>query len=298
MRAVVFGAGGLLGRHLVEELGHRGVETVGFGHRDCPIEDREAVRAKADGAALLFNAAAFTDVDGAERDLERTFRVNAFGAEQVARVAAETGAVVVHVSTDFVFDGASDRPYDELDLPRPQSVYARSKHAGELLVAGAAPRHHVVRVQGLYGPGGGNFVSRLRDYLLAGPGKLRIDDERWVQPRSARAAARAIVSLATTDHFGTWHATCQGATTWHGCAVRMAERLGVAATWAAVPSAALGLAAARPANCELAGRRLAMCGLPLLPDWRTALDEYLSEAEADSKSHAPATIALASEVRR
>jgi dTDP-4-dehydrorhamnose reductase len=275
MRAVVFGAGGLLGRHLVGELQRRGVVTRGLDHAACPIDDAGRVRAAAEGATVLLNAAAFTDVDGAERDPERAFAANALGAENVARAAAATGAAVVHVSTDFVFDGAQARPYDEFDLPAPRSLYARSKRAGELLVERAAPRHHVVRVQGLYGDGGRNFSSRLAGLLAEGRRGLQLDRERRVQPTWAGAAARALVDIAASDRFGTWHASCRGAATWHEFALRVAARLGVPPSWEAVPSAALALPAHRPANCLLEHRRLALYGLPPLPTWEEALDEYL-----------------------
>ncbi|MSP63137.1 MAG: NAD-dependent epimerase/dehydratase family protein [Myxococcales bacterium] len=274
MRAVVIGAGGLLGRHLCDELAERGHDVQGRDRAACPIEDERAVRAAVAGAEWVFNAAAWTDVDGAEREPERAFSANALGAENVARAASAASAVVVHVSTDFVFAGTLARPHDEFDRPDPQSIYARSKRAGELLVERAAPRHHIVRVQGLYGTSGRNFASRLPS-LLQGGGRLRIDGERQVQPTSARAAARAMVEIAGSDRFGTWHAVCRGATTWHDFALRVAERLGVTPSWEAVPSGELALPAPRPPNCRLENRRMAMCGLAPMPTWEEAQDEWL-----------------------
>lgn len=283
-RAVVLGAGGLLGGYLVRELALRGVEAVAFDRAACPIDDEAAV-ARAigpSGASHVFNPAAFTNVDGAERDPEAAWAANARGAENVARAAHAAGAVVVHVSTDFVFDGRAARPYDEFDVPAPLSVYARSKRAGELLVERAAPRHHVVRVQGLYGRGGRNFSSRLADLLRAHAGRgLRLDDERRVQPTFAAAAARALVDIAASDRFGTWHASCRGDATWHRFAVALAARLGVAPAWEPAASSALVLPAARPPNCLLDNRRLSLYGLPALPPWEEALDEYLATLRAE-----------------
>lgn len=277
MRAAVFGAGGLLGRHLLAELGRRGIEARAFDRAACPIEDEVKVRAAAEGASVLFNAAAFTNVDEAERQPEAAWLANALGAENVARAAAATGAVVVHVSTDFVFDGALDRPYDEYDAPNPGSVYARSKRGGELLVERAAPRHHLVRVQGLYGRGGRNFSSRLADLIADGGARLQIDRERRVQPTWAGAAARALIAIAASDRFGTWHASCRGEATWDAFATRLAAHLGVAPAWRKVTSQGLSLDAKRPPNCLLAHRRLAMCGLPPLPTWEEALAEYVAD---------------------
>lgn len=275
-RAVVFGAGGLLGRHLVDELVRRGVVVAAHPHGSVAVEDLDQVRAAAAGASHLFNCAGYTDVDRAERDADAAFLVNALGAENVAIAAVEADAVVIHVSTDFVFGG--DRPtgsWDEWDVPSPRSLYARSKRAGEILVERAAPRSHVVRVQGLYGDGGRSFSSRLPRLLLAGQRGMRLDNQRRVQPTWAGAAARALVEIAESGRFGTWHASCRGATTWHRFALLLARRLDVVAGWTAVPTAELGLAAERPENCLLAHRRIAMCGLPLMPTWEQALDEYL-----------------------
>jgi dTDP-4-dehydrorhamnose reductase len=139
-----------------------------------------------------------------------------------------------------------------------------------------------VRVQGLYGAGGKNFFSKLRQLLRDGKTGLRIDDERRVQPTWAGAAARALVAIAlgpAADRHGTWHAACQGETTWHRFAERLAARLGLAPSWEAVPSSALTLPAARPRNCLLSDRRLAMYGLPALSSWQDALDDYLRDIE-------------------
>ncbi len=278
MKVAVLGAGGLLGRHVVEEMARRGREVLALDHAACAIEDARAVASALAGCALAVNCAAFTDVDGAESEPDRSFAINALGAENVARATAAAGAVVLHVSTDFVFGGRLDRPQDEFDLPEPLSLYARSKRAGELLVERANPRSHVVRVQGLYGRGGRNFASRLSSLLREGK-RLRLDGERRVQPTSARAAARAIADIAATDRWGTWHASCRGATTWAGFATRLAARLDLSPTWEAVPSAALALRAPRPPNCLLEHRRLALCGLPPLPTWEEALEESLKERD-------------------
>ena len=273
--AVVLGAGGLLGRHLIEELAARGVPTRAYDRARCPIDAPAQVAAAVRAASHVFNCAAWTDVDGAERQVDAANRANALGAELVARAAAATGAVVVHVSTDFVFDGLLARAYDEFDAPNPQSIYARSKRAGELLVAQVA-RHHVVRVQGLYGRGGKNFASRLPDLLRSGK-PLTIDGERRVQPTSARAAARALLAIGESSHFGTWHASCSGETTWVGFTARLAERLGLPVTWTAVGSSALRLPAPRPPNCTLEQRRIQLYGLAPLPPWEAAQDGFLDE---------------------
>jgi dTDP-4-dehydrorhamnose reductase len=276
MRAVVLGAGGLLGRHLVEEL--RDVDVAAHDRRACDVGDRAAVLERTAGAQVIFNCAAYTNVDGAENDVDGAYRANALGAENVARAAEQHGAKLVHVSTDFVFDGAAREPYDELQQPNPQSVYARSKWAGEELARAAARRLFLVRVQGLYGRGGANFSSKLRE-LIAAQKPLKLDAERRVQPTWARAAARQLLALARTDLYGTYHVSCGGDTTWAGFARRVAERLGVTPAWQEVTTAALAAPARRPPNCLFNPRLLRLRGLHAMPEWSAAQDEYLAECE-------------------
>jgi dTDP-4-dehydrorhamnose reductase len=274
---VVLGAGGLLGRHLVEEL--RGQNVQALTRAECDVTDAASVLARTRGAELVLNCAAYTNVDGAEKEEVAAWRANALGAENVARAAAGHGARLVHVSTDFVFDGAQAEPYDEFARPNPQSSYARSKLAGEELARAATARLYLVRVQGLYGAGGANFSSKLRALVRDGK-TLTLDGERRVQPTWARAAARQIMVLARTDAFGTYHVSCKGEATWAAFTARLAERLGVAPRWKVVRSDELGAPARRPPNCLFRHRMLELRGLDCMPSWEQAQDDYLAEEAA------------------
>ncbi len=277
MKVVVLGAGGLLGRHVVEELRREAsVEVTALARRDCDITRDDRVREAIAGAALVINCAAFTDVDGAQRDEDAAYRANVLGAGSVASAAEALGAKLMHVSTDFVFDGAQAHPYDEFDRPNPQSIYARSKWAGEELARSRCRSLFVVRVQGLYGAGGRNFSSKLRGLILDGKA-LTLDGERRVQPTWARAAARQLVALARTEAFGTYHVSCKGEATWAAFAERLARRLGVAPRWKIVRSDELGAPAPRPPNCLFRHRMLALHELDCMPTWEAAQDDYLAE---------------------
>ena len=275
MRVVVLGAGGLLGRHVVDEL--RGHDVVALARADCDVTDRADVVARVAGSELVINCAAFTNVDGAEAEPEGAYRVNALGAENAARAARLAGAKLVHVSTDFVFDGARPGGYDELDAPRPLSIYGRSKWAGEELVSRVGANTFLARVQGLYGVGGANFSSKLRALVAAGT-PLVLDGEREVQPTWARAAARQIIALAAGDDYGTYHLSCRGQTTWAEFARAIAARLGVVASFRVVPTSELRAPAARPARSVFLHRMLDLRGINLMPTWESALDAYLAEA--------------------
>lgn len=277
MKIVVLGAGGLLGRAVLDEL--QGRQVVAMPHAVCDITRKDEVHERTAGAALIINCAAFTNVDGAEKDEAGAYRANTLGAQNVARAAASHRARLVHISTDFVFDGAQDEPYDEFASPNPQSIYARSKWAGEELARAAHRELFVVRVQGLYGAGGGNFASKLRQLVLAGK-PLTLDGERRVQPTWVRVAARQIVRLTQGDDYGTYHVSCRDETTWAGFAARLAEKLGVAAGWKVVRSADLAASAKRPPNCVFRHRRLEMLGDDTLMTWQAAQDAYLQEEAA------------------
>jgi dTDP-4-dehydrorhamnose reductase len=279
VRLVVLGAGGLLGRHIVLEAARVGLDVAGFTRAQCDITDSAVVHARVAGAEAVIHCAAFTNVDGAEADEDGAYRANALGAEYAARAAAATGARLVHVSTDFVFDGAQPLPYDEFATPNPQSVYARSKRAGEILAERALAELFLVRVQGLYGRGGANFSSKLRQLVLEQK-PLKLDGERRVQPTWARAAALQILKLAAGDAYGTYHVSCKGETTWAGFTERLAARLAQPARWTVVGTAELKAPAARPPNCLFQQRMLALRGLDLMPTWEAAQDSYLEEEQA------------------
>jgi len=288
MRVAVLGPNGSLGVHLCEELRLAGHDVDPIDRTVCDLKspDRESLYRLRDRFAgsdcqLVINAAAYTDVDGAEQHGDEAFMVNALGAELVARAADEAGAAVCHLSTDFVFDGHSSRPYDEFDEPRPQSVYARSKLAGEQLVGKAASRSFIVRVGGLYGRRGRNFVSSLVRRLQAQQ-PLRIDHQRIAAPTWNRALARQLITLCERGEHGIYHATSAGETTWHGFAEALCDEAAALGrdlprTFVGVSTSELAAPAARPRYSLLDCRMLRLRGLLKLPPWRDGLRAYLTE---------------------
>ncbi|HVZ89143.1 MAG TPA: dTDP-4-dehydrorhamnose reductase [Polyangia bacterium] len=278
--AVILGAGGTLGTALRAWLSDAGWRVVtatrgeGGDIRDAAAIGALVTRAQPD---VVFNAAAYTDVDRAETEPELAEAVNADGAEVVARAADAVGAKVVHYSTDFVFDGELERLYDERDPTSPQGCYARSKVAGDTRVAAAAPRHFILRVGCLYGHGGRNFPSTIVRRLRAGE-TVRAVDDRWGSPTWVREVARVSEALARTDFYGLYHCTSQGETTWADFARLAAQILGVPAERAqGVASASLPLKAARPRRSILDNRALRARGLDTLSSWQDALRAFIAE---------------------
>ena len=282
--AVVLGARGTLGSALTPALERAGWQVAaGVGRAECDITNRDALRAlfARTRPAVVFNAAAYTDVDRAESEPDAAYAVNAAAAEAIAAEAAAAGAAVVHYSTDFVFDGTQARPYDERDPPTPQGRYAQSKAAGDRLVAAANPRHFILRVGCLYGHGGRNFPSTIVRRLRAGE-TIRADRDRLGSPTWVREVAAVSAALAATEHYGLYHCTSQGETTWADFARLAAELVGAPADRVqGVAYADLKLKAPRPLRAILDNRALRDVGLDTLSTWQDALRAFVA-AEAAS----------------
>jgi len=201
---VVLGAGGLLARGLVETLEEHDYHHVALGKNSLDISYEGRVRAHLRGLnpGMVINAASYTDIDGAEAASEQAFEVNGAGAGHVARVAAELDALVVHISTDFVFDGTEAAPYSPDHNPNPVNIYGKSKLEGERLVRKETEKHLIVRASLLFGPGGKNIV----DTLLKGEGApMKLPEDRIVSPTYTRHFADGIIRLANKGARGTFH---------------------------------------------------------------------------------------------
>ncbi|HEX6738451.1 MAG TPA: dTDP-4-dehydrorhamnose reductase [Vicinamibacteria bacterium] len=278
MKALVVGAGGQLGQALAARLGG---SAPAFSREALDIRDGEAVgRAVLDAAPeVVFNASAYNKVDGAESEPAEAFAVNALGPLFLARACAAAGALLVHVSTDYVFDGSGARPWREEDLPAPLGVYGASKLAGEHLVAAAAPAHLIVRTSAVLGVGasrakGGSFVERILSRARAGQ-PLRVVADQTLAPTYAPDLAEALLALAASGARGLWHVTGEGACTWHQLAVAALSLAGLAAPVAPISSAELNAPARRPAYSVLDTSRYRARALPRLRSWREALPSLL-----------------------
>lgn len=228
MRCLVFGGTGMLGRAVVAAARARGFPALGLSHGQADVTDgeRTAWWAAAFRPEVVINCAAFTRVDACETESGRAFAVNAEGARQVAQAAEQCGALLVHLSTDYVFDGTASVPYREDDATAPRSVYAASKLAGEAHAL-ANPRGLVVRTSWLFGPGGPNFAAAMVGLIERGKLPLRVVDDQTGRPTYTPFLARAVLDLAALGtrgivHYGnrepvSWYAFArQIADLWHG----------------------------------------------------------------------------------
>ncbi len=272
---LVVGCRGLLGRELMEILPSLGAVSGA----DLPELD---IRSPASVAAVLaahrprwvVNAAAYTDVDRCETEREKAFAVNALGAGNLARACRKASAALVHLSTDFVFDGAKGSPYLEEDPPRPLSVYGESKLAGEEAVRAAGGRGLIVRTAWLFGRGGRNFpdtiLARARE-----TGKLAVVDDQEGSPTYAVDLARGIAALVRAGAEGTVHLSNRGHCSWFEYARFIVAVAGIPAEVRPAKSAELNRPARRPSWSVLSLQRYeTLTGLTMRP-WQEAVREYI-----------------------
>lgn len=227
MRTLIFGAKGQLGRDLLSIFSRVG-EVRGFDLPEVDIVDEaQTFRLAEDfGPELIINAAAYTNVEAAEDNLADAFRVNETGARNLADIALRLNAPVVYYSTDFVFDGKRNTPYEPGDATAPLSVYGKSKLAGEQATRNANNRHFILRTAWLYGPGGNNFVEKILTLATQHP-KLRIVTDEVGSPTHTIDLAEATLALVRTKAYGLYHAANEGAVSRYDFARRILELAGV-----------------------------------------------------------------------
>ena len=275
MKVLVVGSRGRLGAAVVQEF-QAHAEVVALGHADLDITDDAGVQSRvtAEAPDVVVNCAAYNAVDAAEDDPLTALNVNAFGVRALARAVESLGATLVHYSTDFVFDGRTDRPYVESDRPNPQSVYAMSKLLGDWFAADA-PRQYVLRVESLFGKGqGGGSVATMIARLEAGD-EVPVFVDRTVSPTyviDAARATRSVIERGLTP--GLYHVVNSGQCSWWEFADEAARVLGRHSRLVPITLDGVTLRAKRPKYCALSNAKLASLGVAM-PDWRDALRRSL-----------------------
>jgi len=287
-RIVLVGAGGMLG-NMVAATAPPDIEIVEYDLPQMDIADISSVstclhQARPD---YIINCAALTDVDGCESQKEQALAVNAEGPGHLATIAAEIGATLLHISTDFVFAGATETPYTETDIPEPLSVYGHSKHQGEMRVeTSGLERYFILRTSWLYGPWGKNFVETIIR-LAQERDVLKIVSDQVGTPTYSRDLAKAIWTLLDTDLYGTYHYSNEGQCSWYEFTaeiVRLLRQLEGddclrVGSVEPIPGSEFPQAATRPPWSVMSKQKIKNKTGIYVPQWQESLARYLHERQ-------------------
>ena len=270
----------MLGRDVLLAAGNAGHDVVGYGRAELDVTNPGTIarRFELERPDVVINCAAWTDVDGAEEAEEAAFAINGSGAGHLAAAAEEIEARILHVSTDYVFDGGKGAPYVESDQPAPLSAYGRTKLAGEEAVAAANKRHFIVRSAGLYGLGGRNFVDTMLR-LAERQNEVTVVRDQIGSPTYTWHLAYGIVRLIEGIEYGIHHMAAAGQCSWYEFAREIFEQTKVECKVLSITSEEFGAAAPRPAFSALVSQREHAIRLP---SWQDGLAGYLAQRQAEA----------------
>jgi dTDP-4-dehydrorhamnose reductase len=284
MRVVITGANGQLGTDLCKFC--HDFEVVPLAHCDIEVADMASVKRAcvAHKPNAIINTAAFVRVDDCEVDPDTAFRVNALGARNVAVVAQELGAKLVHISTDYVFGGESEArttPFNEFDRTVPANVYGRSKLAGEDLVRHLCLKHFIIRSSALFGVAGssgkgGNFVQTMLR-LAHEKDELKVVTDQIFSPTYTADLAKKIVQLMATELYGVFHITNSGSCSWYEFTTEILKLAGLATPIIPITSDQYPQKARRPSYSVLDNYHLKLLGMGDMRPWQAALRDYMNE---------------------
>lgn len=280
-KIIITGCNGQLGREMNRlYAGNTDIELVNTDVEELDITSIDAVMklAKEVNPYAIINCAAYTAVDACETNQDLAFKVNTIGPRNLAIAARETGAKLLHVSTDYVFDGTKETPYYESDPICPQSVYGSTKAEAEKMVQQMADRYFILRTAWLYGDGKNFAKTMLR--LAETNDVVKVVGDQYGTPTSAYELAKGIDSLLFTDNYGLFHATCEGSCNWAEFAAEIFRLAGKDTKVQAISTAEYGAPANRPAHSVLENYMFKMTNGYLFADWHDAIEKYLKELNA------------------
>ncbi len=277
-RILITGHKGMLGRELAATAQRLGKEHIGLDLPECDITSLKAVQHTMQAAEpdLVLHSAAFTAVDRCESEADLAYLVNATGTQNVCLAAQSLNVPVLHVSTDYIFDGSKSEPYDEWDHASPQSVYGKSKYAGEQFVRALCPRHFIVRIEWLCGHGGANFAETILK-LAAERDELKVVNDQHGSPTFVNDLAPELLRLADSGMFGTYHIANQGYTTWYEFAKQIVVLSGLKTRVMPCTTEEFPRPAPRPRNSRLSLRLYDNAIGIRMPTWEEGLTKYLAE---------------------
>jgi dTDP-4-dehydrorhamnose reductase len=273
---VVLGGRGMLGTDIVKVCEQNDIKAEVLDLPQFDITDAEQLKEAVAGSEIVVNCAAYTNVEKAESEPELAYKVNAEAVGRLGRFAKVAGAKVLHISTDFVFDGKSSRPYVEADATNPINTYGKTKLAGEQLLVESGCQFCIIRVEWTYGRAGNNFVKKLIERARSGR-PLRVVDDQIGSPTATFEAAKAICELLPNLPEGIFHFAAAGYVSRYETARFIFDRLGMSVNLASCRSSDYPSAAARPLNSRFNRRKIeALLGEPIKP-WKGPLEHFLEQ---------------------
>lgn len=280
MKVLVTGARGMLGTQVTLEYQRRGAEVYSLSRQDLDITNCEKVYRTIEKIKpeVIVNCAAYTNVDGAEEEKEKAFLINGLGPRYLALACRQNKAVLVHISTDYIFDGQSKRPYQIYDHPFPINVYGTSKLFGEASVREIGGRFFIARASWLFGSGGKNFVDTVLN-LSREKDKLKVVNDQQGSPTYTVDLARALADLVASKAYGTYHVTNTGITTWYEFAQKIIDIAGYKSIIHPCQTKDFPRPALRPAFSAMDPFPIKQVIGYTLPTWEDAVERYIKEKQ-------------------
>ena len=293
MKVVVIGGNGQLGHDVTRAFAEEGHAVTSLTHQNVEVSSLESVREslKELQPQTVVNTSAFHHVEKCEAEPALAFAINAVGARNLAQVTKEAGAALIHMSTDYVFDGRKNSPYVEEDMPVPLNVYGNTKLSGEFFVRCTNPRHFIVRTSAIYGAnpcrakGGLNFIELMLK-LSQERKELRVVDDEFVTPTPTAQIARQLVALSRSSDYGLYHATAEGSCSWFEFAAAIFELTKIRIALEPARPGEFPAKVPRPKYSVLENKELKSKSLNIFTHWKEGLETYLAQREQGILSHA------------
>lgn len=278
MRVLVTGVKGQLGYDVVKELESRSVSAVGVDVEEMDITDAAAVRSVITAADVdaVIHCAAYTDVEGAEDKEAICRKVNVEGTRNIAEVCRTLDIKMMYISTDYVFNGQGDKPWDPEDKREPLSVYGKTKYEGELAVQELLEKYFIVRTSWVFGVNGKNFVKTMLN-LGKTRGAVSVVNDQFSSPTYTYDLAVLLADMIMTEKYGVYHASNEGYCSWYDFAVEIFQAAAMDVAVTPVDSSAFPVKVERPKNSRLDKSKLQLCGFNPLPHWKDATRRYVKE---------------------
>ena len=279
MKVLVTGVKGQLGYDVVRELQSRGHEAIGVDIEEMDITDETAVSRVMEETApeTVIHCSAFTAVDRAEEEQELCYTVNVEGTENIAKMCQKLGCKMLYLSTDYIFSGEGQRPWEPEDTPSPLNAYGQSKYQGEVALRQYVDKYFIVRISWVFGINGNNFIKTM---LRLGKenGAVKVVDDQIGSPTYTFDLAKLLVDMIETEQYGAYHATNEGICSWYEFAKEIFQEANMKeVTVTPVSSEEFPVKAKRPKNSRMSKEKLVQNGFSLLPSWQDAVKRYIKE---------------------